>query len=290
MVRLKMLLLVIFCCSGFAFADSIAFSPSQLPDSTSKVREVMISLYGIDPVENPEDVDILDESEIMTAVNIAAMRDVPIAMSDSSSIEKYEDIVSKMKDIIKSYQQVEIVKENIDKSGGRIVVHEVQRGESWESIAELYDVDEDDLRAINPFLVCATGMTLDVPVKMSALALDDRKKESGNSAYAEAKSFLDNGKYKKAIKAYDKIIQGGNASVRAYFNRGKAWFLRGKMRQAMADFDFVINNDSEGVYSDASTYYENAADIQRKRDESRNNLWASIGDAFAKTAYDMCEG
>ncbi len=284
MARLKILLLVIFCCGGFAFADSIAFSPSHLPDSTSKVREVMISLYGIDPVENPEDVDILDESEIMTAVNIAAMRDVPIAMSDSSSTKPMTHPISKVDSIMEVYRRIDGIRAEVTKSQGNIISHEVQKGESMESITAKYGVSVKDIHAFNPYSDCYAGVILDIPVKLPMSEVDENIKISENSAYYAGQLYLNRGDYKKSIECYSRVIKEGNAALVAYYNRGVAWYNSGKLKQAMNDLQHVIKMDFSGKFPEAQSLYDSAYTMQIQRDEENAQAWGEFIGTLATTA------
>lgn len=138
---------------------------------------------------------------------------------------------------------------NVEKAGGSLVTHTVDRGETLESIAKAYDVPVDFLKMLNPEAKeCYAGTTLNIPRLPKSNQETDRKvTDNTNEAQQSVRSQLAlkydkaAGKFKekdygKAVKIYNEIIKE-DPSAAAYFNRGLAQFNRGKWRQAAQDFN-----------------------------------------------------
>lgn len=167
--------------------------------------------------------------------------------------------------------------DEVVEKGGRVVVHEVQRGETWESIANLYDMTEYELKSMNPlFDECNTGLTLDIPVLLSNEELTERLIVSQNSHYARAEELYAAGNYSDAIKAYTKLINSSQSSLLAYYKRGCAYYNSDKYKKAMNDFGYVLEHGGGEIYSDAEKNYNKAyTQVQRQR-EARARAWSNL--------------
>lgn len=173
---------------------------------------------------------------------------------------------------------------NAEEDTPSIIKHEVQRGETLESIAEQYGVTQDDIKNINPYTSCYTGMVLAIPVTQHRQEIEDNAKIVLNSDYYNGQLYLDRHDYKKSIEYYSKIIKQGDAALVAYYNRGVAWYNNGKLRQAMDDFSYVIKNDDLGRFPDAQSLYNHAHSIQAQRDAEKAQMWGDLIGTLATTA------
>lgn len=167
--------------------------------------------------------------------------------------------------------------DEIVEKGGRVVIHEVQRGETWESIADLYDMTEYELKSMNPlFDECSTGLTLDIPVLLSNEELTERLIVSQNSHYARAEELYAAGNYSDAIKAYTKLINSSQSALLAYYKRGCAYYNADKYKKAMNDFGHVLEHGGGEIYPNAEENYNKAyAQVQRQR-EARARAWGNL--------------
>lgn len=179
---------------------------------------------------------------------------------------------------------------NVEKAGGKLITHTVDRGESWESIAKTYDVPVDFLKMLNPEAKeCYAGTTLNIPRLPKSNPEANRKTADNNDEaqkplrgqlamkYDNAVRRFRAGEYGKAVKIYNSIIKD-DASAVAYFNRGLAQFNRGKWRQAAEDFDAArLNREATSEMKSKCT---ELAGVARKNHEAwvkkRNNIIAGV--------------
>lgn len=179
---------------------------------------------------------------------------------------------------------------NVEKAGGKLITHTVDRGESLESIAKTYDVPVDFLKMLNPEAKeCYAGMALSIPrLPKSNTEIERKEADNANEAQQSVRRQLamkyDNaarrfraGEYGKAVKIYNSIIKD-DASAVAYFNRGLAQFNRGKWRQAAEDFDAArLNREATSEMKSKCT---ELAGVARKNHEAwvkkRNNIIAGV--------------
>ena len=179
---------------------------------------------------------------------------------------------------------------NVEKAGGKLITHTVDRGESLESIAKAYDVPIDFLKLLNPEAKeCYAGMALSIPrLPKSNTEIERKEADNANEAQQSVRRQLamkyDNaarrfraGEYGKAVKIYNSIIKD-DASAAAYFNRGLAQFNRGKWRQAAEDFDAArLNREATSEMKSKCT---ELAGVARKNHEAwvkkRNNIIAGV--------------
>lgn len=153
----------------------------------------------------------------------------------------------------------------------------VERGESWESIAEDNGVTVDELRNANrglpePF----TGMEINVPKKLSDADLQQRRMLLRNAVYAQADQDLSAGNYKDAIKAFDKIIEAGNAPLIVYFKRGSAHYERGKLTAAWRDFNYVEDHDTKGEFEDIGKLCDTLSELIEQKRAANAQMWAGL--------------
>ena len=198
-----------------------------------------------------------------------------------------EDVVRRVaQDIL--YRE-EAVK-NVEKAGGSLITHTVDRGESLESIAKTYDVPVDFLKLLNPEAKeCYAGTTLNIPRLPKSKPEPDRKAGVRNDRaeqiindrlaqkYDNAASRFRAGEYGKAVKIYNEILKE-NPSAGAFFNRGLAQFNRGKWRQAAEDLDAArLRHDATQEMKSKCT---ELAGIARKNHEAwverRNNIIGGV--------------
>ena len=52
--------------------------------------------------------------------------------------------------------------------------------------------------------------------------------------------YYKSGKYQKAIAAYGEVIEQGQHLIKAYYNRGLAYFQLGMVTEALADLEMVL--------------------------------------------------
>lgn len=175
--------------------------------------------------------------------------------------------------------------DEVVEKGGRIVMHEVQRGETWESIADLYDMTEYEILCMNPwFDVCSTGLILDIPVLLSEEKLTERLIVSKNTHYARADELYASGKYSAAIKAYTALINSSQSTLLAYYKRGCAYFKQDKYKKAMNDFGHVLRHDGGNIYTNAEENYNKALKQVQKQREARARAWGNILQAGLQAA------
>lgn len=179
---------------------------------------------------------------------------------------------------------------NVEKAGGKLITHTVDRGESLESIAKAYDVPIDFLKLLNPEAKeCYAGTTLNIPQLPKSNPEASRKTADNNDEaqkhvrgqlamkYDNAARRFRAGEYGKAVKIYNSIIKD-DASAAAYFNRGLAQFNREKWRQAAEDFDAArLNREATSEMKSKCT---ELAGVARKNHEAwvkkRNNIIAGV--------------
>lgn len=165
--------------------------------------------------------------------------------------------------------------------------HIVDRGESWESIADDYGVTVSQLKEANPSIVDAfVGIELFIPVEVDDMDMERRKFMRHNPLYLEAQDLAAAGKYKQAAKTYEQLIASNhNVPLDVYYHRGIAYYNWGKMHQTMNDMAYVKRNDTYGRFPDAAEIYGKAEKIQAERDANKAAIaGAIIGVAATATA------
>lgn len=164
-------------------------------------------------------------------------------------------------------------------------------GETFESIANKYEITISDLLAANPGKnVCYAGMKIIIP-QPSKSPVGDNNVSSPVIIYADslllvAKKLSSQGLYKKAIKIYDNLIDMNVRTPYAYAGRGECNFGLKKYKKAKADLNHAINSGKlveieKDWCEDALEDVEKAILAKRER---RNAAWSKVGLAFAATA------
>ncbi len=237
-----------------------------------------------------------DESEDLTTPLFlwwlgSLIRDLDSSNSDIG--EEYSIYCQKVDSILEMAEwRDSIFKEALDKNG-KILHHVVEKGEDWESIANDHNISQLDLMWANPFEEeCYTGLELSVPALLSGEELREFQLMVKNSYYIEGKRQYDNGDYSNAQKTYDKIIESPYSSLLAYYNRGMTQYRRGKLREAMSDFTYVIANDPQQRFPDARELNAQAERLQAQRDEERAEDIASfigLASNIAITAFQISQ-
>lgn len=165
----------------------------------------------------------------------------------------------------------------LEEKGGRIVKHVVEQGETMGSIAESYGISLAELECTNPFdEQCYVGMELDVPVCMTDAELYDLKRSVNNSNYARAEKLFEKGDYKGAIKIYSELAIGNGPTITAHYNRGIAYYRRGRLKRAMEDMAYVCRNDKSGRFPEASKLHDKIFAELERRKEARKRNWMNF--------------
>lgn len=165
------------------------------------------------------------------------------------------------------------------------IVHTIDRGETIDYIASVYGTSVEAIRVANPGLTeFYTGMDIIIPVDKPSGQLEEQKLSVQNSLFSEAESLRQKGKYKEAVKLYDKIQIEGKTPLVVYYNRGKVQFERGKLNESITDLNYVIQNDSDGSYPGAKNLLAEVKRQKEIKDAERQQMWANIGAALATTA------
>ena len=167
--------------------------------------------------------------------------------------------------------------------------YQVQRGDTYASIAEKFGMTENELRHKNPGKRhLYAGMNIDIidyyngrPRNIQRERYDDRVdmggyedsgRAYGTSSYAlmddpsfqEAQRLEQMGKYKDAAKIYSSMIDR-NPSAPLYFVRGVCYYQNKKWKNAIADFEHVMNaRDASGELLDECERYLDSAHEQRE--------------------------
>lgn len=180
--------------------------------------------------------------------------------------------------------------------------YQVQRGDTYASIAEKFGMTENELRHENPGKRhLYAGMTINIidynngrPRNIRRDRYDDRvdmggydteDRAYGTSSYSlmddpsfqEAQRLEQMGKYKDAAKIYSKMIDR-NPAAPLYFIRGVCYYQNKKWKNAIADFEHVMNSrDASDELLDECERYLDSAHEQREIKRERNAAtWAGI--------------
>lgn len=166
------------------------------------------------------------------------------------------------------------------------IVHTIDRGETIDYIASVYGTSVEAIRVANPGLTeFYIGMDIIIPVDKPSGKLEEQKLSVQNSLFSEAESLRQKGKYKEAVKLYDKIQIEGKTPLVVYYNRGKVQFERGKLNESITDLNYVVQNDSDGSYPGAENLLAEVKRQKEIKDAERQQMWANIGVALATTAH-----
>lgn len=166
----------------------------------------------------------------------------------------------------------------IENGDGQFLIYTVQRGDTWESIAEQHGVTTEKLIDANPFITgCHVGMEITVPCMLSPLELAQKEASDADYRYTLANRAYDDGDYKKARKIFSEIIKEGNAPAWAYYHRGLCNRNLNKHDDCAYDMQRVIEADPSGeIYTDASEIQRAAENKAAVRKARRAELWGGI--------------
>lgn len=164
-------------------------------------------------------------------------------------------------------------------------------GETFESIANKYEITIGDLLAANPGKnVCYAGMKIIIP-RPSKSPVGDNDVSSPVIIYADsmlsvAKKLSSQGLYKKAIKIYENLIEMNVRTPYAYAGRGECNFGLKNYKKAKADLNHAINSGKlaeieKDWCEDALEDVEKAILAKRER---RKELWSNVGLPLVATA------
>lgn len=173
------------------------------------------------------------------------------------------------------------------------IAHIIERGESIEYLAERYKTSVDEIKQCNPlFEEFFTGLEINIPIPKQN-AMTSAGATQYNSYYAslcqQADDLLRNGEYKKAEKAYSKLIKNYSSSFTctdAYYGRALAYYNRGKWKSAISDFEYVLDDTSfsASARSQCEDLLEEAKKNREQQLEERGQMWAGIIGAVVQTA------
>ncbi len=130
--------------------------------------------------------------------------------------------------------------------------HIVQRGETFEIVAQRYGMTIDELRQANPWIGgCYAGLKLDIPTG---------KKQ--------------------------KMLTSSEALVKAYLERGKSNFENGDYKDAIRDLEMAIGSDNctPSMKKECEDLLASARSQREAQIEKRNGFWGGIAAALVTTA------
>ena len=198
-------------------------------------------------------------------------------------------------------------------SAQRPTKYRVQRGETLSSIAHKFGMTERELKRLNDDLsYCYAGMVILVKDKRGPADderyddyadrsdyaddrigyADDRIDMDGSTSLgapmgdpllAEAHQLEQRGKFKQAVKCYDKVLDRG-PSAPLFFQRGVCYFQMKKWKKAIDDFERVTrSSDASRELRARSEDYIDEAYMQwdAKKERSTNTVAGIIAGAVA---------
>ena len=175
--------------------------------------------------------------------------------------------------------------------------HIVQRGETIESMAEMYDVSVEMLKRVNDDMdTFYTGMEVMIPVDKKFLCL--RSEENGEAILKDLADYLagfhkatrifNAGDYKKASKAYYSNMHkyGKNFSCEeTYFAMAMCDYNRKRWSSAIDGFTSVIGID--GCSDELRDYSIRLRDEAERQREARRERTASIFGGILQAAAEV---
>lgn len=180
--------------------------------------------------------------------------------------------------------------------------YQVQRGDTYATIAEKFGMTENELRHENPGKRhLYAGMTINIidynngrPRNIRRDSYDDRvdmggyetaDRDYGTRSYSlmddpsfqEAQRLEQMGKYKDAAKIYSKMIDQ-NPATPLYFIRGVCYYQNKKWKNAISDFEYVMNSRdaSDELLDECERYLESAHEQREIKRERNAATWAGI--------------
>lgn len=179
--------------------------------------------------------------------------------------------------------------------------HIVQRGETLESVSELYDVSVEMLKRLNDDLdTFYTGMEVMIPVDKKYLWLRSEEdsevilKELADylAGFHEATCIFNAGDYKKAYKAYESNIRKYGKYFpceESYFAMAMCDYNRKRWSSAIDQFSYVIGIDgcSDELCDYSRRLKDEAVRLREVRRERTSNIFRGILQTAAEvgTAY-----
>ena len=179
----------------------------------------------------------------------------------------------------------------VTEAGYSLHSHTVERGESWESIANSYGVTPEVLKCLNAQEeFCLAGLELNVPVikknieTVESTGYLDRLTES---YFTSARNNVTRGNYKDAVKTYDHIIKT-NPGIEAYYERAFAQYKRGKLKLALNDLNHVKSYPGyEEIYPDSDELLQSIKKEIEYKTARRNQLWGNILGTVVRTGLEI---
>ena len=157
-------------------------------------------------------------------------------------------------------------------------------GETFESIANKYNITISELKAANPGKdKCFAGMEIIIPqpqIKpIGTKSITSPVVLRADSLLIEAKARSMSGKQNEAIKLYNRVIEMNVRTPYARAGRGECYFDLKKYKKAKVDLCFAINSgqltlEEKNICEDALEDVEKAIQLRRER---RNAAWAKVG-------------
>lgn len=164
-------------------------------------------------------------------------------------------------------------------------------GETFESIANMYEISLEELLNANPGKTyCYAGMEIVIPQpQINPIGKSDITSPViiyADSLLFEAKALASSAQYKKAIKIYNKIIDMKVRTPYAYSGRGECYYNLKNYKSAKKDLLTAINSGQLAMIE--KDWCEDALEdvekeLQAKR-ERRAKVWSNIGLTFAAAA------
>lgn len=164
-------------------------------------------------------------------------------------------------------------------------------GETFETIANKYEITISDLRAANPGKKdCYAGMEIIVPQPTKS-PIGDYSITSvvllrADSMLLKAKELSNSGKYKKAIKIYHNVLDMKVRTPYAYAGLGECYFGLNKYKDARKNLNMAIYSD-ELASVEKEWCKEALEDVEKQieaKRQRRNAVWSKIGLSFVAAA------
>lgn len=159
----------------------------------------------------------------------------------------------------------------------KLITYVIKKGDTWKSIAKEYGISEEYLRSVNTYFDNTyVGLQINIPTTLSVTELEEINLKSHNALFSKAQQKLENGNYKQAIETYNKIISFGHAPLIVYYNRGHAYYKRGKLKKSLEDFNYILQNDHEKEFSDISELCSTINKELSQRRQQRAQTWSEL--------------
>lgn len=159
---------------------------------------------------------------------------------------------------------------------GSIAEYDVERGDSWEILANRFGLDAEELKDLNPeWDELHVGTTIIIATFPKGSQRAEAAIIAQNPLYDEVNNSLNSEDWKSAKKCCDKIIKS-DPTITAYYLRGIAQFNNGKYKEAARDFDYVVANDRFLLFDNAATLKNQASDAWEAKKAERAEMWGNI--------------